>query len=191
MHSSNMKIGKYLTLDEFCTCTNTYKKYASQIDPFPTNSASIAAIENLCEYIIDPIIDSFGEEHFKLTYGFCSKDLKRHLEKKDPVTNQKNGRVDPNTDQHMSFEMNRNGKYYCKRPGAACDFIITNVPSNEVIDWILNTKLPFDSLFYYGAERPIHISYGSEHKRAVWTFDDKRVPTKKGIENWVQLALEI
>lgn len=191
MYNSDIKISKYLSLNYFCTCTNTYKKYASQIKPFPTNSASLTAIKNLCEHIIDPIIDYFSEEQFKLTYGFCSKDLKRFLEKKDPITNQKNGRVDPNTDQHMCFEMNRNGQYYCKRPGAACDFTITNMPSNKVIDWILDTKLPFDSLFYYGAERPIHISYGSENKRAIWTFDDKRMPTRKGIENWVKLALEI
>ncbi|BAZ18897.1 hypothetical protein NIES4071_107820 (plasmid) [Calothrix sp. NIES-4071] len=191
MQSLNTEIGKYLNFNDFCTCTNTYKKYASQIDPFPSNSGSITAIKNLCEHIIDPIIDYFGEENFQLTYGFCSKDLKRYLEKKDPATNQKNGRIDPSTDQHMALETNRNGQYYCKRPGASCDFLITNVPSNQVVDWILHAHLKFDSLFYYGETRPIHISYGLEHKRAVWTFSNKGMPTKKGIENWVKLALNI
>lgn len=39
------------------------------------------------------------------------------------------------------------------------------------------------------AQQPIHISYGFEHKRAIWTFTEKGMPTKKGIENWVKLAL--
>ena len=28
-------LGKYLTLEEFCTCTQTYRRYADQIDPYP------------------------------------------------------------------------------------------------------------------------------------------------------------
>jgi hypothetical protein len=31
------RLGKYLTLEEFCTCTQTYARYADQIDPFPKN----------------------------------------------------------------------------------------------------------------------------------------------------------
>jgi hypothetical protein len=29
------RLGKHLTLEEFCTCTQTYQKYADQIDPYP------------------------------------------------------------------------------------------------------------------------------------------------------------
>jgi len=64
----------------------------------------------LNEFIIDGAIDYFGREKFELTYGFCSRDLKKYLEKKDPVTGLKNGRVAPHLDQHMCHEVNKNGK---------------------------------------------------------------------------------
>lgn len=109
-------LGRYLSLEEFCTCTQTYQKYANRIDPYPQNvEATIPALKDLCQHILDPIIDHFGRERFELTYGFCSKDLKRFLAQKDPETGIKNGRVDPSRDQHMAHEKNRNGKYYCDR----------------------------------------------------------------------------
>jgi hypothetical protein len=183
-----MKLGKYLTLEEFCTCTQTYQKYKDQIDPFPQNTDSIIAIKELNQKIIDPIINHFGREQFCLTYGFCSKDLKKFLAQKDPITGIKNGRVDPKIDQHLSYELNKNGKYFCQRLGASCDFLIKNKPSNQVIDWILEQKLPFDSLYYYGETRPIHISYGLEHKRDIWGFTSTGQPTRKNIQHWLKLA---
>ncbi|MGK7889649.1 MAG: hypothetical protein AB4042_09970, partial [Leptolyngbyaceae cyanobacterium] len=127
-----IQLGKYLTLEEFCSCTQTYSQYADQINPYPQNGdETIPALEALCQHIIDPVIDEFGHDRFCLTYGFCSKDLKRWLAKKDPVTGVKNGVVSPNLDQHMAYEVNRKGKYYCDTPygvalrhrlGAVCDF---------------------------------------------------------------------
>ena len=104
------------------------------------------------------------------------------------ITGQKNGRVAPHLDQHISHEINKNGTYYCKRLGAACDFLITDLPSTELVEWILQTKLPFDSLYFYSPHQPIHISYGQQHKRDIWTFNNSGIPTKKGIENWIKLA---
>lgn len=188
---SAIKLGKYLTLTEFCQCSNTYKKYSESIDPLPKNPDTIAAIKELNQFIIDPIIDNFGKDIFKLTYGFCSPDLKRFLNKKDPITGIKNGRIDPSRDQHMGHEINKNGNYYCKRLGSACDFIIENLDSKILVDWILEQELPFDSLYFYGSNRPIHISYGPENKRDIWTFTAAGTPTKKGIEAWVKLAKKI
>jgi len=179
-----MQVGKYLSLETFCTCSQTYQKYKDKIDPYPRSSESITAIKNLNTYIIDPIIDHFGHKNFKLTYGFCSADLKRFLNQKDPKTGLKNGRIDPSRDQHMAHEINRNGNYHCKRLGAACDFLIVNIESDQVIDWIVSVSLPFDSLYYYGKSRPIHISYGPENKQAIWTFTAKGTPTRKGTEKW-------
>ncbi|MEC4893671.1 MAG: hypothetical protein SAL07_25625 [Oscillatoria sp. PMC 1051.18] len=181
------KLGNHLTLEDFCTCTKTYQKYADKIDPFPKHPETIPALQALNQYIIDPIIDYFGQDNFQLTYGFCSPDLRKYLDKKDPVTNIKNGIIDPKRDQHMAHEINRNGNYYCNRLGAACDFLIIGETSDTVVEWILTQKLPFDSLYYYGKSRPIHISYGSQHKRDLWTFTKTRQPTKKGLESWLQL----
>jgi hypothetical protein len=184
-----VKLGKYLTLEEFCTCTQTYQKYADQINPFPENLAeTLPAIEALTQFILEPIIEHFGIDKFRLTYGFCSKDLKKYLAKKDPETGLKNGRVAPEIDQHLAHEINKNGKYYCQRLGAACDFLILGVGSDRVIDWILAQKLPFDSLYFYGVDRPIHISYGPQNKREIWTFTASGQPSKKGIEHWLELA---
>ncbi|WP_088893796.1 hypothetical protein [Leptolyngbya ohadii] len=177
-------LGKYLTLQEFCTCTQTYRKYADQIDPYPTNpQETIPAIQGLCEHILDPVIEHFGRERFQLTYGFCSKDLKRFLSQKDPETGIKNGRVDPSRDQHMAHEKNRNGKYYCDRLGAACDFRIVGLESDRLVEWILEQQLPFDSLYFYGGDRPIHISYGPKQRRDIWAFKGG-TPTKQGTEQW-------
>lgn len=88
----------------------------------------------------------------------------------------------------MAHEVNRNGKFYCQRLGSAADFRILNVLSDEVVDWILRAQLPFDSLYFYSAQRPIHISYGPQHKRDIWTFLQTGQPSRKGIQPWVELA---
>ncbi|MGB3401545.1 MAG: hypothetical protein WBA77_02520 [Microcoleaceae cyanobacterium] len=186
MISKNTQLGKYLNLQTFCTCTQTYQKYADQINPFPQNEASVTAIIALNQQIIDPIINHFGYERFQLTYGFCSTDLKRYLEKKDPVTGLKNGRVAPHLDQHMAHEIKKNGQFYCQRLGAACDFRIQDLQSDQLVEWIINQKLPFDSLYFYGSDRPIHISYGPQHKRDIWTFTASGQPTRKGIQAWIE-----
>jgi hypothetical protein len=189
---AQITIGKYLTLDDFCKCTLTYQNYSHKIYPFPQNiEPTITAIKELNQFIIDPIIDYFGRSKFELTYGFCSKDLKKYLEQKNPITGQKNGRVAPSLDQHMAHEINLKGNYYCQRLGAACDFLIKDLPTEELVNWILQTKLPFDSLYFYATDRPIHISYSSQHKRDIWTFTPQDQPTKKGIKNWVELAQQI
>lgn len=184
-------LGKYLTLEYFCCCTKTYQKYSELIDPFPKNQETITALKNLNKFILEPIIDNFSIAHFQLTYGFCSADLKRYLNQKDPVTGIKNGRIDPSRDQHLSHEINSRNQYYCKRLGAACDFLIVDLDSDQLVDWILKQKLPFDSLYFYGKDRPIHISYGEQHKRAIWTFNQTGQPTKKGINHWLALAKNI
>jgi hypothetical protein len=184
-----MQVGKYFTLEDFCICTHTYQKYSQKINCYPTNlKPVIVALQDLNQFILEPIIDCFGKDKFQLTYGFCSPDLKKYLNKKDPVTGIKNGRIDPARDQHMAYEMKRNGKYYCARLGAACDFLIVDEKSDRIVDWILRSQLPFDSIYFYGADRPIHISYGLQHKRDIWTFTATGTPTRKGIEHWCELA---
>lgn len=166
-----IKLGRYLTLKDFCTCTNTYQRYAEQIDPSPKNlEATIPALKALNHFILDPVIDCFSSDRFQLTYGFCSSGLRKYLDRKDPITGIKNGRIDPTKDQHMAHEVKSNGKYYCERLGAACDFLITDLSGEQLVEWIVRSRLPFDSLYFYSSDRPIHISYGPQHKRGIWTF---------------------
>lgn len=192
MINQQLKLGKYLHLAEFCTCTQTYQNYADKIDPYPQNpTETIPALQSLHQFIIDPVIDQFQLKRFQLTYGFCSPDLRRFLEQRDPMTGIKNGRIDSARDQHMAHERNRQGNYYCDRLGSACDFRIAGLTSHQLVQWILEQRLPFDSLYFYGRDRPIHISYGPQHKRDIWTFTPTGQPSRKGIAGWLALARQI
>ena len=53
----------------------------------------------------------------------------------------------------------------CERGGAACDFIVDDEDMREVAEWIV-ANLPYDRLYFYGSDRPIHVSYGLELGRA-------------------------
>ena len=46
----------------------------------------------------------------------------------------------------------------CTRGGAACDFIVDDEDMREVAQWIL-ANVPVDRLYFYGADRPLHVSY--------------------------------
>jgi hypothetical protein len=178
----NIRLGKFLDLEKFCTCTMTYQAYQDHIDPYPKSEESILALQELCMQILDPIIEHFGEEQFELTYGFCSVDLKRYLERKN-ANGQRNGRVAPRVDQHMSCELKLDGELYCKHQGASCDFRIVGIDSKTITQWIVDQALPFDSLYYYGPERPIHISHGQRFRKALWGFSERGIPARLTLKN--------
>lgn len=178
----DLKLGKYFTLSDLCTCTQTYHEYGDRIQPFPENPGeTIPALQDLATHLLDPIAETFGRDRLRLTYGFCSHDLRRYLTAKDPRTGKRRGRIAPRLDQHAAFERNRHGNYVCRRPGAACDLYLTHWTSDRLVDWILDRDLPFDSLYFYGNTRPIHLSYGAEHKRAVWSFDAGGTVPRRGV----------
>lgn len=153
-------------LDLF-TCSDTYKKFSHLINPYPQNPESEEALDNLTQSIIIPTANRFGCENLKLTYGFCSKDLLKYL-------NIEKSRICPKVDQHMSYEINSKGNYYCKHQGSACDFIINRVDSRKVISFL--KTLNFDSIYYYGANRPIHVSWSPRSRRKIWEFTEHNTP---------------
>lgn len=152
-----------ITLEQFCTCTKTFQQHPQEIDPYPWQPDSVKAIIQLQTHIIQPIINHFGKENFILTYGFCSTDLKKFL---SSGRNQTCCKVD----QHCAHELNRKGNQICDRDGAACDFHIKDLPSDQLVKWILNHQIPFDSIYYYGSQKPIHISHGPQHKQICWNM---------------------
>jgi hypothetical protein len=127
------------------------------IDNLPQAPESYNALLELAEQILDPVIDWFGM--IRLTYGFCSPRLARQIP----------GRIDPKRDQHAAHERNRLGNLICPRLGAAVDFIIDDEDMLEVAQWVVEHR-PFDRLYFYGADKPIHVSYGPEHRRQVVTM---------------------
>jgi hypothetical protein len=63
--------------------------------------------------------------------------------------------------------VNRRGKAICARGGAACDLLVEDEDMRGVANWIL-ANLPFDRMYFYGSDRPIHLSYApSEMHEAI------------------------
>lgn len=108
----------------------------------------------------------------RLTYGFCSRELGRLIKK----------RVAPKLDQHAAHERNTRKNHICPRLGAAVDFIVEDENMREVADWIAENT-PFDRLYFYVENRPIHVSSGPEQKGEyidlVTSQSGRQVPRKR------------
>ncbi len=144
--------GKYHRFRDFIECGETQAK--TGLANLPKQLESYNALVKLAVNIIDPVMDYFGG--IELTYGFCSQELAKQIP----------ARIAPNLDQHASHELNTRGNPICKRLGAACDFIVPDESMLEVAQWIVENT-PFDRLYFYGDDLPIHVSYGKEHNRSI------------------------
>lgn len=160
--------GHYLTYRQLIECGATQQ--AIGLPNIPKQADSYTALFELTINILDPVIDYFGM--IRLTYGFCSHELGKLIKK----------RVAPKLDQHAAHELNTQKNHICPRLGAAVDFIVEDENMREVADWIAqNTS--FDRLYFYGDDRPIHVSFGPEQKREyidlVMTDSGRQVPRKR------------
>lgn len=156
---------KYFRYADLIQCGETIKKQ-KEINNLPQSEETLNAIGQLCKKILDPIQEKFGK--IKLTYGFASTNL----------TKQINKNIYPKLDQHSGYEKNSKGNYICSRLGMACDFYIKNISMHAVAKFIIE-KLPYDRLYYYGDEKPIHISYGPENNKQIIkmiVYNDRRIP---------------
>lgn len=140
----DQRCGERLTYRQLIECGETQQR--TQLRNVPLNPATYNALFDLATQVLDPVVDYFGS--IRLTYGFCSAELGRHITR----------RVAPKLDQHASWELNRAGKLICERGGAACDFLVEDEDMGEVAEWVMK-HTPFDRLYFYGADRPIHVSY--------------------------------
>lgn len=144
--------GRYLTFRQIIECGETQAR--TGLANVPMQFESYNALVELVEHVLDPVIDYFGM--IRLTYGFCSPQLAKEIP----------GRIDPKLDQHAAHEKNRLGTPICSRLGAAVDFIVDDENMREVAQWVV-TNTPFDRLYFYGEDKPIHISYGPNQDRQV------------------------
>jgi hypothetical protein len=142
--------GRYLTYRHLIECGET--QHRTGLPNCPKQPDSYTALYDLAANILDPVIDYFGM--IQLSYGFCSHDMAKHIKK----------RVAPKLDQHAAHELNSKKNLICPRLGAAVDFIIEDENMREVADWIAQNT-PFDRLYFYGDDRPVHVSFGPEQKR--------------------------
>lgn len=144
--------GRYLRFRDLIECSDTQR--TQRITNRPQQARSYNALHELTSHILDPIIGYYGM--IRLTYGFCSAELAKVISRG----------ITPGLDQHSSHELNRRGSPICPRLGAAADFLVEDEDMFEVARWIAQ-HLPFDRLYVYNPERPIHVSYGPANSREI------------------------
>jgi DNA phosphorothioation-associated putative methyltransferase len=153
--------GMYFTYRDFIECGETQTR--TKFPNIPLEPDTYTALYELAIHVLDPTVDYFGR--IKLTYGFCSAALAKKINKG----------VAPHLDQHASHEVNRLAKPICSRLGAACDFIVEDENMEEVANWVA-ANTPFDRIYFYGNDRPIHVSYSTNPTRQII----KMMETKTG-----------
>jgi hypothetical protein len=144
--------GRFLTFRDLIECGET--QALTGLANLPKQAESWNALLDLAVHVLDPVIDWFGM--IQLTYGFCSPELARKISR----------RIDPKLDQHAACELNRLGRPVCSRQGAAVDFLVEDESMLAVAQWIA-ANTPFDRLYFYGDDRPIHVSFGPDHRRQI------------------------
>ncbi len=114
-------------------------------------SASELFLEQLINQLLLPVSKHFG--NLQITYGFTSPALSRYIQRLS-----RSGTT-PSLDQHACVEVNSGGRAICNRQGAACDFFVHGYEEDMhlVVQYICQ-QLSFDKLYFYGRNRPLHIS---------------------------------
>ena len=154
----NESCGAHFTYRDLVECGETWRSLSASLrapfDNVPRADATFAAMRALCASVLDPVTEHFTRP--ELTYAFAGKALTRHIR----------GRIHPPADQHASHEVDSRNRLVCPRLGLAVDFLIPGRDSREVARWIV-ANTAFDRLYFYGADRPIHVSVGPEHTKQV------------------------
>ncbi|NEX21273.1 DNA phosphorothioation-associated putative methyltransferase [Thiorhodococcus mannitoliphagus] len=153
--------GRFLSFRQLIECGET--QASTGLANLPKQPESYNALLELAEQLLDPVIDYFGM--IRLTYGFCSPELAKAIP----------GRIDPKRDQHAAHERNRLGNPVCERLGAAADFLVEDESMLEVAQWVV-ANTPFDRLYFYDDDLPIHVSHGPNQDRQIV----RMVPSKRG-----------
>ena len=160
--------GRYLTFRQLIECGDTWEEV--RLDNRPRATESYNALYDLAVNVLDPVIEYFGM--VKLTYGFCSSPLAKHVK----------GRIAPKLDQHIAHELGRGNQAVCSRLGSAADFLVEYEDMREVGNWII-AHTQFDRIYFYGSDRPIHVSYGPDHTRSVFEMslrpNGKLIPRRR------------
>ena len=146
-----------------------------------------SAIKLLAVSILDPVQEHLGG--IRLTYGLSTATLTSAIRKRAKQNN-KTPNIYPLVDQHAGYELNRKGKPICPEPGLACDFYCVGKSTELVADWIIR-HCNFDKLYYYGANKPLHVSIGPKDRKAVTLVRraNRRVTPKNiGADQFLELC---
>ena len=165
----NKPCSQHFTFNMLFHCGETWQHI--QCSNLPKQPKSWLAYRELT-HILDQLVQEFGP--VSLTYGFCGAELRKSI-----LAYPSPG-VAPTLDQHAACELNQRGKLVCPRQGAAVDLIYPGKNSYQVAFWLAQNT-PFDCLYLYGPDRPLHISYGPEQNRALvelTTHHERRIPKR-------------
>ena len=165
---------------DFIECGQTQKRLG--VSNVPLNPKTYNSISKLALEVLDPVIDYFGS--IVLTYGFSSSELSKKI----------NSNIAPKIDQHSGHECNRLGNPICDRLGIASDFIVEDESMLEVAQWVA-TNTNFDRLYFYGDDRPIHISSGPENSKKVTLMlpsktSNRRIPRAMTVTQFLELNID-
>jgi DNA phosphorothioation-associated putative methyltransferase len=158
--------GQHFTFRQLVECGETWER--TRVDNTPQSADTYNALFELATNVLDPVIDYFGG--IKLTYGFASPRLTALI--KDGIA--------PKIDQHAACEVSSRRAAVCSRKGAAVDFLVEYEDMRAVAKWITE-NCPFDRLYFYGNDRPLHVSYGPELSGDAYELNAKngrRIPRK-------------
>jgi len=164
---------------------NWYKeRHPTNINNEPDHPETRESLELLIHAVLLPVQKKF--KNLRITYGFTSSALKRYIGRHSPAG------TAPEIDQHASCELNTAGNKICSRSGAACDIIVSNASMAEVVRYIVN-NLNYDRIYYYGANRPVHVSCSSELTKHLQIMKEnqngRRYPAQKAFsEDAITLA---
>jgi hypothetical protein len=168
------QLGRRFRVSDLVHLGETWERV--RVPNLPTEPRTIQALAQLVEDILDPVEVQFGP--IQLTYGFASPSLTRHIP----------GRIDPSRDQHAGCELKPNGKPVCERLGQAADFVLEGVDMGAVALWIASI-LPFDRIYFYGSERPLHVSVGPQNSKVIVSMlpgpTGKRIPAVRTLK-WLE-----
>ncbi len=163
--------GRHLCFRDLIEAGETWRRV--RVPNLPEQPKTFAALQLLASDVLDPVIDKFGA--IEITYGFASRELTRHVP----------GKIDPSRDQHSGHELRPDGEPICARLGQAADFRVPGLCSGELAAWV-TARLPFDRLYFYGVDRPVHVSVGPGDARAVISMlagpSGRRVPQKRSLD---------
>lgn len=171
----------YFTWRDLIECGETFhrlREAGRPVDNLPCAPESLAALASLAQTLLDPLHAHFGA--VQLTYGFAGPPLTKHILRG----------ISPPHDQHSGHESNARGARVCTRGGQACDLRVPGRGSLEVAQWI-RASLPFDRIYLYGNDRPLHLSFASAPRGVVVAMRPggrARVPLNVTRRGWDEIA---
>lgn len=143
---------EHFTYAELCHCSEAWRR--TRVDNSPRQAATYEAIGLLCQDVLEPALAEFGA--LDLSYGFAGPNLTRLAP----------ARIAPRLDQHAGHELNRAGALICPRLGQAADLQVPGRSSLALARFLVEST-PFDRLYIYGDDRPLHVSRGPQNARSI------------------------